>query len=164
MADEYFYIEDQAIDIDEACARTTISHAQWYRLEEAGLLPSRRQLGRRKVGIIQSDLDTWLLSRPRTIGNLFIAVDPAPTGVRVLTEKQVIASVAMSRSLIRRMIEADEFPAPIKLSSRKIGFLKHEVFLWLKNRPRLRQPPPTLKPPPPPPNGRGSPNERSLES
>lgn len=156
MANETYYDEEYAIDCDETCSRTTFSHAQLYRVEELGLFPQRRRLGRRKVVWIAREVDQWLLSRPRTIGRLVIPVDPAPTGVRVLTEKQVLAYLTMSRSLLRRMIEADEFPAPIKLGARKIGFLKHEVFIWLRERPPLRVPP-TPKPPPPSSEGQGTP-------
>ena len=41
---------------------------------------------------------------------------------------------ALSRSSIYRLVAADEFPKPIKLSSRSSGWIKSEIEEWLEER------------------------------
>ena len=56
--------------------------------------------------------------------------------VCVRTEKQIIDYTSFSRSAINRMIRGGTFPVPIKLSKRRIAYLRHEIDFWLKSRPR----------------------------
>jgi predicted DNA-binding transcriptional regulator AlpA len=42
---------------------TGLSRTQWWRLERAGRVPRRIQLGENSVGWIRSELEAWVLSR-----------------------------------------------------------------------------------------------------
>ena len=48
--------------------------------------------------------------------------------------KQVLELVPMSRSSIYLMIGRKEFPAPIKIGSRAIGFSKKEISEWIDEK------------------------------
>lgn len=77
-----------------------------------------------------------MLTRPRAFDGLVLKDAPFKRPVRVLTEKQVIAYTTIGRSNLNRLVRAAKFPAPLKLSSHKIGWLKHEIDAWIRNRPR----------------------------
>ncbi len=117
------------IDRYEVMRRTTICNAGLYRTPE---FPGGYQMCRGRTAWDEDEIDDFLLSRPRDfIGFVFENIE-IPRPVLVLTEKQVEAYTSLSRSQINRMIRDGTFPAPIKLSTRKIGFLKHELVAWLK--------------------------------
>jgi prophage regulatory protein len=52
-------------------------------------------------------------------------------GQRVLTLAEVVAKVGAGKSTIYAMISRGEFPAPIKLSIRKSGWILSEVDSWI---------------------------------
>ena len=54
------------------------------------------------------------------------------TGLRILRRKEVEAIVGLSRSSIYELIARKQFPAPIKLGLRSVGWLRHEVVAWLE--------------------------------
>jgi predicted DNA-binding transcriptional regulator AlpA len=64
-----------------------------------------------------------------------------------MTEKQVIDYTTIGRANLNRMYRAGEFPAPLQLSSHKVGWLKHEVDEWIRRLPRPRGPNGGLVPP-----------------
>ena len=54
-----------------------------------------------------------------------------------LTWKDVIAMTGKSEMTIRRAIERNDFPAPVKLfgkQSRSVGFRKADYYLWCEGR------------------------------
>lgn len=137
------------LNIAEVSRLTTLARATIYRLEKAGLFPRRIQISDNKVGWLLDEIDGWLLTRPRAIeGGLVMDCVEYKRPVRILTEKEVIDYTTIGRSNINRMIRAGTFPCPLKLSSHKIGWLKHEVDAWIRRRPRplvivTDSPPPT---------------------
>ena len=46
----------------------------------------------------------------------------------------VLERTGLSRSTIYLMISKSEFPAPISLGARAVGWIEEEVLLWLKDK------------------------------
>ncbi len=42
----------------------------------------------------------------------------------------------LKRQMIYRLIERSEFPQPVQITKRAIGFRENEIDEWIKNRPR----------------------------
>ncbi len=118
----------------EVLRRTTFSNAQLYRIAD---FPIAATLSENRCAWYEYELDEFLLTRLRAIedGLAYPDVEP-PTGVRVMTEKQVCGYTSISRANLNRMIRDGRFPSPVKLSVQKIGYLKHEVDHWLRTLPR----------------------------
>lgn len=61
---------------------------------------------------------------------------PVPTpegqGVSILRYSDVMKKTGLSRSAIHQRLSNDEFPAPIQLGGRAVGFIEHEVNEWLE--------------------------------
>ena len=57
----------------------------------------------------------------------------------VLRLPAVLARVGLSRSSIYRAISAGQFPKPVSLGARAIGFLESEIDEWLRQRVEARQ-------------------------
>lgn len=58
----------------------------------------------------------------------------APGGTRVLRRPQVEAATGLGRSTIYEMIARGEFPTPIKLGARAVGWIESEIEQWLDHR------------------------------
>ncbi len=50
---------------NEVREKTGLSIVSIWRLEKSGEFPSRVQLGPRRIGWIEGEIEKWLLSRPR---------------------------------------------------------------------------------------------------
>lgn len=48
----------------ELCERLGISRVTLWRWERAGLIPQKRKLGPNIIGWLESEVETWLASRP----------------------------------------------------------------------------------------------------
>lgn len=59
---------------------------------------------------------------------------------KVLSIREVVSRVGLSRSTIYEMIRRGEFPAPIELGPNRVGWLSDEIDAWLATRPRRRAP------------------------
>lgn len=55
---------------------------------------------------------------------------------RILRRYQVEQHVGLSRSSIYQMMSDGEFPLPIKLGKRAVGWLEADVHEWLASRQR----------------------------
>ena len=60
---------------------------------------------------------------------------PAPS--RIIRMRELEGRIGQGRSTIYEMINAGEFPAPISLGGRRVGFLESEVEDWIASRPRV---------------------------
>lgn len=58
-------------------------------------------------------------------------IQTAPTIIR---RKQVEARVGLSRSTIYDKVKAGEFPAPISLGAKAVGWIESEINAWLNAR------------------------------
>lgn len=56
----------------------------------------------------------------------------------VLSMKEVVERLGMSRSTVNRMVEEGTFPRPMKLGARKIGWRAATISEWLEGREALR--------------------------
>ena len=54
---------------------------------------------------------------------------------KLLSLKQVIAMVGLTKSTIYRLMEAGDFPRPLKLGSRCVRWLVDEVNAWISSLP-----------------------------
>ena len=52
----------------------------------------------------------------------------------ILRRKQVEARVGLRRSTIYAKVAAGEFPAPIRLGTRAVGWLESEISAWVESR------------------------------
>lgn len=57
----------------------------------------------------------------------------------ILRRKQVEARTGLSRSTIYQRISLGEFPAPVSLGARAVGWIESEITDWLANRIAERQ-------------------------
>jgi prophage regulatory protein len=48
--------------------------------------------------------------------------------------KSVVAGTSLSRASIYRLIKKCEFPRPIKISSRRVGWLQADIDRWLEEQ------------------------------
>ena len=53
----------------------------------------------------------------------------------ILRMPQVLEQVNLSRATVYKMIGRSEFPKPIKIGQRSVGWLTQEVNSWLESRP-----------------------------
>jgi prophage regulatory protein len=56
--------------------------------------------------------------------------------VRILRRHEVEKTVGLSRSTIYFLMSRNEFPRPVGLGSRAVGWLADEVEAWIENRVR----------------------------
>lgn len=62
--------------------------------------------------------------------------DHSTEDLRIIRIREVIALTGLSRSAIYAAVKAGTFPRQLKLSARSSGWLRNEVVLWVKERPR----------------------------
>jgi prophage regulatory protein len=62
---------------------------------------------------------------------------PPPTRKKFLRLIQVRETTGLSRATIYRKIAAHEFPRPIRLGSRAVGWVEADVIGWMNERVRL---------------------------
>ena len=58
-------------------------------------------------------------------------VEPTQT-LRILRFPEVVMKTGLSKSAIYGRIRSQEFPAPVPLGDRAVGFLSHEIDDWLE--------------------------------
>jgi len=59
--------------------------------------------------------------------------------LRVIREPEVRRRTGLSHSTIWIMRNAGEFPQPVKLGPRALGWVEHEIDAWLEKRVRARE-------------------------
>lgn len=52
----------------------------------------------------------------------------------ILRRKQVEARTGLSRSSIYAAIKVGNFPAPVSLGEKSVGWLQHEIDAWIASR------------------------------
>ena len=55
---------------------------------------------------------------------------------RIMRKSEVLDVIGLSYSHLKRLVKSGEFPAPVKLGVRAVGWLSEEVDEWLTSRPR----------------------------
>ena len=54
--------------------------------------------------------------------------------IKILRLPSIIELTGLSRSTIYQRISKDEFPAPISLGGRAVGWVEEDVLLWLQEK------------------------------
>lgn len=54
----------------------------------------------------------------------------------LFSPKAIAEMVGLSATTIWRLRRAGQFPAPIQISSRRVGFVESEIIAWLGDRDR----------------------------
>ena len=54
--------------------------------------------------------------------------------MQVLRMPEVLSRIGLSRSTLWRLIRAGEFPRPIRLGRRSVGWIEYDVEAWIKSR------------------------------
>jgi prophage regulatory protein len=67
--------------------------------------------------------------QPRT------AQDKQDNQKRIIRLRQVLAQVGLSRATVYKMIGRSEFPKPVQIGQRCVGWLVEEINSWLKSGP-----------------------------
>lgn len=55
------------------------------------------------------------------------------SGLCILRFPDVVSKTGLSKSAIYKRIRCAEFPAPVALGPRAVGFVSHEIDRWLSN-------------------------------
>ncbi len=58
---------------------------------------------------------------------------------RMLRLPEVLAITGLSRATVYAMVAAGEFPAPVRLGARAVGWWLSEIVVWLRSRPRASE-------------------------
>jgi len=69
-----------------------------------------------------------------------MGTDHMPRTSRLLRIREVLQLCGMSRTTLYREIKLHNFPAPVKLSARSVGWLQEDVARWLDARIAQRGP------------------------
>ncbi len=56
--------------------------------------------------------------------------------MRILRMPEVLERVGLSRSTVWRLAQADQFPKPVKLGGRAVGWIEEEIDAWIASRSR----------------------------
>ena len=56
--------------------------------------------------------------------------------MQVLRMPEVLSRIGLSRSTVWRLIKKEEFPKPIRLGGRAIGWIEDDVESWIQSRSR----------------------------
>ena len=54
--------------------------------------------------------------------------------MKILRKKDVVERAGVSRSVLHELIKKGAFPAPVRLSARRVGWLEHEINAWIEAR------------------------------
>lgn len=54
---------------------------------------------------------------------------------KILRLPAVLRTTGLSRTTVWRLVKANKFPAPVRLSARAIGWRHSEIEGWLRSRP-----------------------------
>ena len=53
----------------------------------------------------------------------------------IIRLRQVLERVSLSRATVYKMIRRSEFPKPVQIGQRSVGWLTEEINTWLESRP-----------------------------
>lgn len=62
-------------------------------------------------------------------------INATPPHVRYIRRPEVEALTGISRSTIYRLMDANEFPRPIRLTRKAVGWKEADILEWLASRP-----------------------------
>lgn len=66
------------------------------------------------------------------------ANQPVRGTCRLIRMREVLNICGLSRATLYRVIKSNNFPAPVRLSARSVGWLQDEVTAWVESRIKAR--------------------------
>ena len=84
--------------IHDVISVTGISRMTIYRLEKAGLFPTRRRLGKNPVAWLDDDVIAWVVARPTAAQEPSTPVIRTRHGVGLGSSRSAVPSFAVARS------------------------------------------------------------------
>jgi predicted DNA-binding transcriptional regulator AlpA len=57
----------------------------------------------------------------------------------MLSEKQTLMLISLSRSTLRRLVHSELFPPPVEIAPRRIAFFEDEIAKWQEARAKKRK-------------------------
>lgn len=60
--------------------------------------------------------------------------------LEILSKREVLRRLKISNTTLYEMTKSGEFPRPFQVRNRKIGWLRHEVDEWIRQRAKNRVP------------------------
>lgn len=61
--ERFMLIQSRVMRMADVCRRVALSRSQVYRLEAAGLFPTRLKIGRRASAWLESEVERWISER-----------------------------------------------------------------------------------------------------
>ncbi len=58
-------------------------------------------------------------------------------GTRILRAREVVAAIGVSKATLYRMVNSGQFPRPIRVGARAVGWRMDEIDAWMADRPRV---------------------------
>jgi prophage regulatory protein len=83
---------------------------------------------------VQQEIAAILEALRQLPPELFLRPAPVVTASRVLRVRDVAKQVGLGRSTIWQLVKEGQFPQPIRLSGRSVGWLQTDLDEWLKSR------------------------------
>jgi prophage regulatory protein len=77
---------------------------------------------------LNTGVQNTVIAQPKEISPLLLRRE------KLLKIRRVTDLVGLSRATIYRMIQENTFPHPVKLSARRVGWARSEVFKWMGER------------------------------
>lgn len=53
---------------------------------------------------------------------------------RIISYAEVLDRVGLARTQVARLVKSGDFPTPVELDGRRVGFVEHEVESWIEAR------------------------------
>ena len=66
-----------------------------------------------------------------------VSTQSHPATGRIIRLREVVTRIGLSRSTVYEKIASGEFPAPVALGGRRVGWKETEVDDWIESRPRV---------------------------
>jgi len=66
--------------------------------------------------------------------SVILAHDAAPPPFRVLRRQVTCDAVGLKTAALYRLVQKGQFPKPIKISTKLVGWVESEVIAWLESR------------------------------
>lgn len=65
-------------------------------------------------------------------------IEPATPFNRILRRPEVLGMTGLAKSTLYDYLASGTFPAPVKLSTRSVGWMLNDVVEWINSRKRTR--------------------------
>ncbi len=74
------------------------------------------------------------MDKTHTSMTVIRALDSAPPPFRVLRRQVTCDLIGLKTAALYRLVQRGQFPKPIKISTKLVGWVESEVIAWLESR------------------------------